>query len=111
MAHSVNLMREENKLLCNLCDYQATKQSNLNTHKLAVHEGVKYPCSMCDYQATAQRSLKRHQQSVHVSSIHAPHVSLKVDLKVILQLMWNQFMKMWSIAAQYVIIKQKQANI
>ena len=50
---------------CNQFDYQATKQSNLKTHKQSVHEGITYSCDKCNYQATKQSNLKRHEKSVH----------------------------------------------
>ena len=50
---------------CNLCDYQATQQSNLRTHIKSVHEGVKYACNLCDYQAKIQTNLTVHIQSIH----------------------------------------------
>ena len=53
------------KYPCNQCDYQATQQSNLETHILSKHEGIKYPCNQCDYQATKRGHLKRHIQSIH----------------------------------------------
>ena len=50
---------------CNQCDYQATRQVNLQQHIRSKHEGIKYPCNQCDYQATRQSSLQKHIQSVH----------------------------------------------
>ena len=35
----------------NQCDYQATTQRFLKTHKQSKHEGVKYSCTQCEYQA------------------------------------------------------------
>ena len=49
----------------NLGDYQATKQSSLQTHIKSKQKGIKYPCNQCDYQATKQSSLQRHIKSKH----------------------------------------------
>ena len=49
------------KYPCNLCDYQATKQSSLQTHIKSKQKGIKYPCNHCKYQST--------QPELHVEKI------------------------------------------
>ena len=47
-----NLKRNQKegvKYSCNQCNYQATQQVSLKTHKKSVHGGVKYSCSQYDY--------------------------------------------------------------
>ena len=46
---------------CNQCNYKATQQSNLKTHKQSKHEGVKYSCDECEYQEGFQSALKTHK--------------------------------------------------
>ena len=53
------------KILCNQCDYIATKRGDLLNHIKSRHEGVKYPCDQCDYKATFQVALKTHIKSIH----------------------------------------------
>ena len=45
----------------NLGDYQATKQSSLQTHIKSKQKGIKYPCNHCKYQTT--------QPELHVEKI------------------------------------------
>ena len=47
--------------MLNICDYQATLQSSLQTHKKTIHEYVKYMCTSCEYQETDKSNLKRHE--------------------------------------------------
>ena len=47
-----NLKRNQKegvKYSCHQCNYQATQQVSLKTHKKSVHGGVKYSCSQYDY--------------------------------------------------------------
>ena len=37
------------KIQCNRCDYAATYQSNLKTHKEGAHKVIKYMRTMCNY--------------------------------------------------------------
>ena len=55
------LLHKVKKYPCNLCDYQATKRGNLLSHKQSIHEQKKYPCDSCDYQATKKGHLVRHE--------------------------------------------------
>ena len=48
------------KYACNLCDYQATRQSSVTRHIESVHEGVKYACNQCDYQGSQRGNLTTH---------------------------------------------------
>ena len=64
MMH-IKAKHEGIKYPCNQCDYVATQQSNLKTHKKYKHMGIRYPCEQCDYAATQQGSLKRHMKRKH----------------------------------------------
>ena len=48
------------------CDYQATRQGHLKTHKQSVHEGIKYPCDESDSIATHQGHLKQGWEKTRV---------------------------------------------
>ena len=72
-------IHEEVKYSCNQCNYKASQQGHLKTHKMSVHEGVKYSCNLCDYKASQQGHLKRHDMSVHKRDKH----SWLLDLLVI----------------------------
>ena len=37
----------------------------IKTHKMSVHEGIKYQCDQCDYKATYNGNIKKHKMSVH----------------------------------------------
>ena len=65
LTNNLNSKHEGVKCSCNQCEYQATTQRFLKTHKQSKHEGVKYACNQCEYQATTQRFLKTHKQSKH----------------------------------------------
>jgi hypothetical protein len=56
---------DDGRFRCNMCDMAYGKQSNLNRHKQAKHEGVRYGCNQCDYKANQQGSLNTHKQSQH----------------------------------------------
>ena len=51
--------------ICTYCGYQATQNSNLNTHVKTIHKGYRYECSECDYKATQSQSLKIHVKAQH----------------------------------------------
>ena len=58
------------KYPCDSCNYQATSNGNLTTHKQSRHEGKKYPCDSCGYQATFKGDLTRHKQSRHEGKMY-----------------------------------------
>ena len=63
------MLHEDVKYSCNQCDYKASHQGNLKTHKMPVHEGVKFSCNHCDYKTSKQGNLKTHKMSIHVYSV------------------------------------------
>ena len=62
---------EDVKYSCNHCEYQATTQGSLKSHKQAIHKGVRYSCIKCEYQATQQGNIKRHKQIVHEGVVYS----------------------------------------
>ena len=68
-THRMSL-HESVKYPCNLCKYKATLKSSLKIHEISVHESAKYQCTQCDYKFTHKNNIKQHVMSVHkVSSI------------------------------------------
>ena len=55
----------DGKYPCDQCQYKATQQGTLKTHKLSVHKGVKYQCDQCEYKATQTTHLMTHKKSIH----------------------------------------------
>ena len=53
------------KYECDHCNYKASYQSSLKTHKMTVHEGIKYECDHCHYKANHRNSLKKHSITFH----------------------------------------------
>ena len=51
--------------LCRECGKELASNQNLNIHKKAVHELVKYPCDYCDHQSTNKSNLKSHKKKKH----------------------------------------------
>ena len=52
---------EDIGLHCFRSDFNTKRKRNLNQHKQAKHEGVRYSCDQCDYRATTQEKLKETQ--------------------------------------------------
>ena len=50
---------------CNLCEYKATTQGILKTHKESVHENVQYTCNLCEYKAKQLGRLNTHIEQLH----------------------------------------------
>ena len=46
------------KYPCNQCESKFTRKGDLNRHKMSVHENIKYPCNQCEYKATHQVNVK-----------------------------------------------------
>ena len=49
---------------CDQCNYKATQQYNLTTHKQSKHEVLRYECDECDHKATTPSNLVTHKQSI-----------------------------------------------
>ena len=63
---------DENKsktksFLCIECGKEFASNQNLNIHKRAVHELVKYPCDDCGHQSTNKSNLKSHKKKKHTT--------------------------------------------
>ena len=56
---------ENTHATCNQCDSKFSLLGHLKTHKLSVHEGIKYSCNQCGSNFSQQGSLKTHKVSVH----------------------------------------------
>ena len=50
---------------CNLCEYVASKLSNLKRHIATKHEAIRYPCDQCEYTSPSMDLLQRHKDSKH----------------------------------------------
>ena len=53
--------------LCRECGKELASNQNLNIHKKAVHELVKYPCDDCGHQSTNKSNLKSHKKKKHTT--------------------------------------------
>ena len=53
------------KFPCTQCDKRFNHKGNLEEHKRAVHEGVKFPCTQCDKRFTKKGYLEEHKRAVH----------------------------------------------
>jgi predicted RNA-binding Zn-ribbon protein involved in translation (DUF1610 family) len=70
------------RYICDQCGYKSAKQSNLTAHKKAKHEGLMYYCGYCDYKVQYQDSLNRHKQAKHEGMKYACDIC---DFKTISQ--------------------------
>ena len=52
---------------CDLCDKSYTRKANLNSHKLSVHEGVKFSCVQCGKVYSSKSYLNIHLKRFHHS--------------------------------------------
>ena len=94
------------KYACNQCDYQATTQQHLRTHIQSVHEGVKYNCNQCDQQFTQQGNLQQLIFNMYnQSSTIVISVTIKLQHRVILKLIFNLNMKVSSMHVTNVTFK------
>ena len=53
--------------ICVECGKELASNQNLNIHKKAVHELVKYPCGECGHQSTNKSNLKSHKKKKHTT--------------------------------------------
>ena len=53
------------QFICKICDHFSCDKDNLMRHVQAIHEGIKFPCDQCDYQATTEGILLTHKKSKH----------------------------------------------
>jgi KRAB domain-containing zinc finger protein len=53
------------KSTCDECGYEAETVRLIQSHKLRVHRGVKYPCDKCDYVTAYKSSHSYHMKSKH----------------------------------------------
>ena len=58
-------LHEGIKFSCGQCQHEATTVGSLDQHKRLVHEVIKYPCRQCQYQATSKGDLTKHERAVH----------------------------------------------
>ena len=56
---------KRSKLLCDKCEYKASRQDNLRRHTQAVHNGIKYFCELCECHAITEGDFKKHKESIH----------------------------------------------
>ena len=54
---------------CDQCDYRASKNDHIHTHKQSVHEQVRFQCDQCNYIATKKDNLQSHKHSVQKKNI------------------------------------------
>ena len=59
MKEHIKSVHEKKEYPCTLCDYQATTQSSLTSHKKSV-QGFKYPCTICGHKASTNSNLNKH---------------------------------------------------
>ena len=50
---------------CDNCDYKTGHKKHIQTHKLSIHEKVRYECDECIKKFTDPSSLRRHKKSKH----------------------------------------------
>ena len=55
--------KDNGKFPCDECEYQATRISNLRTHKAGKHTGVKFPCNECGKVFRYQSTLIKHTKA------------------------------------------------
>ena len=60
-----SITRENGKLPCDKCEYQADRAFELIRHKQAKHEGVKYQCNFCEQSYSFKSAVNRHQKNAH----------------------------------------------
>ena len=51
---------------CDGCEYKTNSKTNLKTHWLNKHEGLRYQCEKCEYLAISKYNLKLHHDSYHL---------------------------------------------
>jgi hypothetical protein len=47
---------------CDICYKVLASPSSVSEHKLAIHEGFKFPCDLCTVESSSKRNLRRHMQ-------------------------------------------------
>ena len=50
---------------CQKCDNSYNHPSNLNQHKLTVHEGRRLQCDLCGQSFTLSNAVRRHKRNIH----------------------------------------------
>jgi hypothetical protein len=66
---------------CDICFKVFTVSSSVGEHKLAVHEGIKFPCDLCAFEASSKRNLRGHLGRVHTSKNKDVQVKTKNTFK------------------------------
>ena len=59
------VLRNDNKYVCNQCDYKYSQLQSLEQHLKTIHEGVRFPCNLCNFEARQKGHLNHHLQSIH----------------------------------------------
>ena len=60
LKHNVDLY-----FYCDECSIRKSTKLGLKYHKIAVHEGVRYPCEKCELSFSSRDSLKNHIRTKH----------------------------------------------
>ena len=56
---------EDEKCLCDVCDFQCTSKIGLASHKKAMHEYLVYNCDKCAYSSRETGNVQRHREIEH----------------------------------------------
>ena len=69
---NLNTHKQEEHLKCNKCSYIAIHNKDLRRHKNTMHvHDESLPCDLCSYRAIHENDLNRHKQTMH--NIKHPH--------------------------------------
>ena len=60
------ILEGKKKNVCEICDYNCSRKSDLKRHVEAVHQKIKpFKCEICGYCSCKRSILKRHIEAVH----------------------------------------------
>ena len=57
--------QNQDQILCDQCNYKATQNGSLKTHKTSIQEGVILFCDQCNHKSTTKNPLNMHKMSIH----------------------------------------------
>ena len=58
-------MTRADRFVCDICEYKATRQTQLTLHIESKHEGIRYGCNICPFKTITNNFLNVHKQFVH----------------------------------------------
>ena len=67
IAEDENVKPENGMYYCEQCQYTSKWTHDIKVHKMAKHDGIKFPCDRCEYKSSFSNALTRHKRNKHAS--------------------------------------------